>query len=189
VADGVVTALGKIAVRRAGRVALMTFGAGAPDVMPPRASKAGLVALRRGVEAGVAADGVADPQALAHALGRLGRIATQPGVVAIVSDFRDQEDWQRALGALRSRHTVIACEVRDPREGELPAAGRLTLVDPETSERLEVDTSHSAVRGRFAEIEAEGRARVAADLRRMAVEHIVLSTRGDWLRDLGRRLT
>jgi hypothetical protein len=44
------------------------------------------------------------------------------------------------------------------------------------------------VREKFAAIEAEGRAAVARELRRLRVEHVVLSTEGDWLRDLGRRL-
>jgi hypothetical protein len=51
-----------------------------------------------------------------------------------------------------------------------------------------VDTSRSAVRESFAAIEAEGRMAVARELRRLRVEHVVLSTGGDWLRDLGRRL-
>jgi uncharacterized protein (DUF58 family) len=126
---------------------------------------------------------------LTHALVRAGKVATQPGLVVVISDFRDQESgWARALGALRARHSVLAVEVRDPRESSLPAAGRLALVDPETGERIEVDTGRRAVREKFAAIEAEGRAAVARELRRLRVEHVVLSTDGDWLRDLGRRL-
>jgi uncharacterized protein (DUF58 family) len=83
---------------------------------------------------------------------------------------------------------VLAIEVCDPRELTLPAAGRLALVDPETGERIEVDTGRSAVRERFEQIEAEGRAEVARELRRLRVQHVVLTTEGDWLRELGRRL-
>ena len=46
-------------------------------------------------------------------------------------------------------------------------------------------SSRRSVRARFAAIEAEARARVASDLRRLRVNHVVLSTRGDWLRELG----
>lgn len=188
VAEGAARVVGRLAVRRAGRVALMTFGAGTPRLHPPRASRPGQVALRRALARGVAADGQRDPQALAEALWRLGRVATQPGLVAIVSDFRDQEGWTRPLGALRARHSVFAIEVRDPREARLPDVGRLAVVDPETGERLQVDTSHPALRRRFAAIEAESRARVAGELRRLRVAHSVISTDGDWLRELGRKL-
>src|SRR4051812_45016834 len=74
VAEGVALALGRLALRHAGRVGIMTFGAGEPLLLPPRGSKAGQVALRRALSAGTAVDGVHDPHALAGALGRIGRV-------------------------------------------------------------------------------------------------------------------
>jgi uncharacterized protein (DUF58 family) len=188
VAEGVALVLGRLAVRRAGRLALLTFGAGKPRLLPPRGSKPGVVALRRALADGVAVDGVHEPDALAHALGRVGKVATQPGFVAVISDFRDHDGWTRPLGALRARHSLLAIEVRDPRESELPAVGRLAVVDPETGERIEVDTSRARVRERFAALERERADAVARELRRHHVDHVVLSTERDWLLDLGRRL-
>ena len=189
VADGAAIVISRLAVRRAGRVALCTFGAGEPRLLPPRASKPGTVAVRRALAAGVAADGTGDQRSLAHALVKLGRVATQPGMVVLISDFRDQDDWIRPLGALAAHHSVMAVEVRDPRELRLPNVGHLALVDPESGQLVQIDTSRRRVRQRFAKIEAEGRARVASELRRLAVEHVVLSTSGDWLKELGRRLS
>ncbi|MFL5957322.1 MAG: DUF58 domain-containing protein [Solirubrobacterales bacterium] len=189
VAEGAALVIGRLAVRRAGSVGLLTFGAGRPRLLPPRASKPGLVALERALGEGVAPDGERDPAGLEHALVRTGKVATQAGLVVVISDFRDQDPgWTRAIGALRARHSVMALEVRDPREGVLPSVGRLALIDPETGERLEVDTGRRAIRRRFERIEAEGREQVARELRRQRIEHVVLSTEGDWLRDLGRRL-
>jgi uncharacterized protein (DUF58 family) len=188
VAEGVAQVLGRLAVRRAGRVALLTFGAGKPRLIPPRGSKPGFVALRRVLDQGVAADGHNEPEALAHALGRVGKVANQPGFVAVISDFREHQGWTRPLGALAARHSVLAVEIGDPRESELPAVGRLALVDPETGERIEVDTSRRRVRERFAELEAKRRDEIARELRRLHVEHVTLSTDRDWLLDLGRRL-
>ncbi|HEY2601416.1 MAG TPA: DUF58 domain-containing protein [Thermoleophilaceae bacterium] len=188
VAEGVAQVIGRLAVRRAGRVALMTCGAARPRLMPPRAARPGLVALGRALAEGVVPDGAADPAALSTALVRLAKVAKQAGLVVIVSDFRDQNDWTRALGALSARHSVLAVEVRDPRESELPNAGQLALVDPESGELIQVDTSRRRVRERFAELEAADRARVARELRRLRVEHVVVTTEGDWLRQLGRKL-
>jgi uncharacterized protein (DUF58 family) len=190
VAEGAALVLGRLAVRRAGSVALMTFGAGRPRLVPPRAAKAGVVALRRALGEGCATDvdGRPDRHALADALRRTGKVATQAGLVVVISDFRDQDDWTRPLGALRARHSVLAIEVGDPREQSIPAVGRLSLVDPETGARVSVDTSSRRVRERFAALEAERRATVARELRRLEVEQVALSTAGDWLGDLGRRL-
>jgi len=188
VAEGAALVLGRLATRRAGRLAVLTFGAGRERLLRPRGSRPAIVGLRRILGEGVAADGGVDRHALAGALRRMGRVARQPGLVVVVSDFRDQDDWLRPMGSLCARHSVLAIEVRDPREATLPAVGRLAVVDPETGQHLEIDTSRPAVRERFAAIEAAGRAEVARELRRLRAAHVVLSTEGDWLRELGRRL-
>lgn len=189
VAEGVAMVLGRLAVRRAGAVGLVRFGFGdAAHVMAPRGAKPGIVALRRALADGVAPDGSGRPTALADALARVGRVAGGPGVVAIVSDFRDQAEWERPLGALRVHHSVLAIEISDPREAEVPAVGRLALIDPESGRRVEVDTSSSRVRERFAALERERRQTVARELRRLRVDHVTLATDEDWLVALGRKL-
>jgi uncharacterized protein (DUF58 family) len=188
VAEGVALVIGRLAVRRAGRVGLLTFGSGKMRLIPPRGSRPALIGVRRTLAEGVGVDGQSDPLALAHAVGRVGRIAVQPGFVVIVSDFRDYRDWATPMGALRMRHSVLAVEVRDPREGALPAVGRLALIDPETGERVEIDSNHRALRERFAAAERRRRDEVASELRRLRIDHAVLSTEGDWLFELGRTL-
>jgi uncharacterized protein (DUF58 family) len=189
VAEGVALVLGRLAVRRAGAVGLVRFGFGErAHVLPPRGAKPGIVALRRALAEGVATDGQGRPDALTDALARVGRVARGPGVVAIVSDFRDQAGWERPLGALRVHHSVLAIEIGDPREADVPAVGRLALIDPETGRRAEVDTSSPQLRERFAALERERRVGVARELRRLHVDHVTLSTEDDWLVALGRRL-
>jgi len=189
VAEGVALVLGRLAVRRAGAVGLVRFGFGErAHVLPPRGAKPGIVALRRALAEGVATDGKGRPDALTDALARVGRVARGPGVVAILSDFRDQAGWERPLGALRAHHSVLAIEIGDPREADVPAVGRLALIDPETGRRAEVDTSSPQLRERFAALERERRAGVARELRRLHVDHVTLSTEDDWLVALGRRL-
>lgn len=188
VAEGAALVFGRLGVRRAGSVGLVTFGAGPARVLPPRGSKPRMVALRRELQAGVAEDGQQDSDALADALRRTGQLAGQPGLVIVISDFRDQHAWERPIGSLRVRHSVIAVEIADPRESDLPAVGHLTLVDPETGARAEVNTSSGRVRERFAALERERRDRVSAELRRLRVPHLTVFTDQDWLVELGRQL-
>ncbi len=188
VAEGAALVLGRLAIRRGGGLALATFGAGPPRLLAPRTSRPALAALGRALEEGVERDGSSDPLALAHALARIGGATRQPGLVVVISDFRDQRSWQRALGNLRMRHSALALEVGDPRECELPAVGRLALLDPETGRRIEVDTSRRRVRRRFAELERERREQLTTDLRRLRVAHVTLSTGEDWLLQLSRGL-
>jgi hypothetical protein len=57
---------------------------------------------------------------LGDAISRAAAITRQRGVVVIVSDFRGPLDWRKPLLQLMSRHEVLAVEIRDPREQELP---------------------------------------------------------------------
>jgi uncharacterized protein (DUF58 family) len=135
----------------------------------------------------VAVDG-STGEPLSLALARVGRLARPRSLIVIVSDFAGEPDWARPLAALAARHTVMAVEVRDPREQALPDVGNLALVDPETGRRIEVDTADRRLRERFAAAAEEERAAVATGLRRAGAEHVVLSTQGAWARELGRRL-
>ena len=121
---------------------------------------------------------------LGDALTRTSAIARQRGVLVVVSDFRGPLDWRKPLLQVMSRHDVVAVEIRDPREQELPNAGDLWLVDPETGQLLRVDTRDSKLRARFATAAAEERTGLARAFASIGVRHTVLTTQGDWLRPL-----
>lgn len=192
VVEGVALVFGRLGVRRAGSVGAVAFGASAPRVLAPRGAKPGMLALRRLLAEGVAPDTPGGPthdtEDMAQALQRVSRLAGQPGLVVLVSDFRQQPGWERPLGSLRMRHAVLAVEVFDPRETELPAVGHLMLVDPETGARVSVDTSSQRLRQRFAALERERSDLVARELKRLRIDHLRISTDQDWLVAIGRHL-
>ncbi|MDQ5835019.1 MAG: DUF58 domain-containing protein, partial [Actinomycetota bacterium] len=110
VAEGVVDILGALAVRRGGRVALLTYGAPQMHLVPPRGGRGARVGLRRALGEGVAADG-ASGESLPGALARLGRVARLRSLIVLISDFGGPPDeWARPLAALSGRHTVLAVE-------------------------------------------------------------------------------
>ena len=185
VAMGVALALGHAASVRGNRVGLTSFGGGSPTPLPPRQGRAGLVGmlLALGDE-----DGPGAATELAPALSLLGAVARQRALIAVVSDFRGPRDWRPPLLDLAARHDVLAVEIRDPREDELVDVGEVWFSDPETGGRLRVDTSDAGLRTRFAEAAAQERRQVAADLAAARASHVVLSTRGDWLRVLAAHL-
>ena len=188
VAEGVVEVVGMLAVRRGGKVGLLTFGAPVARLLPPRGGRGARVGLRRALSEGVAPDGTGG-EPLEQAVVRLGRLTRHASLVVVVSDLAGPPVWARRLAALAARHTVLAVEVRDPREQELPAVGRLAMVDPESGTRVEVDTRSRRLRESYASAAMEERRAVTVALRRAGAEHVVLSTEGSWARELGRRLT
>ena len=74
----------------------------------------------------------------------------------------------------------------DPRELELPAAGLMTFVDPETGKQVEVQTSRPEIRARYAAAATEQRAWIATTLRHAGAAHLQLRTDRDWLTDIVR---
>jgi uncharacterized protein (DUF58 family) len=187
VAEGVALAVGHVATRRGNRLGVVSFAAEAPVVMRPRQGRLGLLQLLARLRAEPEAEG-AGATSLGGALAGVAAVARQRGLIVLVSDFRGERDWEGPLRTLRARHGVLAVEIRDPRELELTPMGDLWLVDPETGRQLQVNTSRRRIRRRFAEAAAAERAEVAAALRRTGADHLVLSTQGDWLRDLAAHL-
>jgi len=187
VGEGVAEVVALLAVRRGGRIGLVRCGGARLLVLPPRGGRGAYARVRGALREGVAPDGM--PAAtLASALERVRRVATQPGLVVIASDFRDTAGWQRPLRALGARHELVAVEIGDPREGVLPDAGELVVVDPETGELVEVHSSDPHLRAAFEDAERARRAQVGAALRGAGALHVSLSTGDEWLRALARRL-
>jgi uncharacterized protein (DUF58 family) len=188
VGHGAAMVLAQLAIRGGGRVALALAGAQGAQLIAPGGGRRALLAVRRTLEAGVSPDGASGGTDLGEAIARLARLADRPGLLAVVSDFRADDGWERALKRAGGRHATFAVEVVDRREAELPDVGRLALVDPETGQRVEADTSDPQLRRRYSEAEAARRSAVATSLRRTGATHIVLDTERDWLRELGRRM-
>ena len=75
----------------------------------------------------------------------LTRIQKRKCVAFLVSDFED-DGWQKAAQVASRRHDLIAIDVHDPRERQLPNVGLVELQDNETGDIVVVDTSSSRVR-------------------------------------------
>jgi uncharacterized protein (DUF58 family) len=187
VAEGAALAIGHVATRQGNRLGVLPFGGEERIPLRPRQGRSGLLGLQLALRADPPPDGIGATD-LGEALTRAAHLARQRGLVVVVSDFRGPRDWQKPLIQLLNRHHVIAVEVRDPREQELPAVGDLWLVDPETGRQIRADTNSPRLRKRFAARAAEEREALAAELRRSRVQHIVLSTAGDWLHEMVRHL-
>jgi len=183
VADGVAVAIGHVATRRGNRLGITTFGDGSPTTLPPAQGRHVLLGLLAALQHEPPADG-AGATSLGAGLRHTASLARQRGIVIVVSDFRGPLDWRKPLLQLLGRHDVLAIEIRDPREQQLPDVGEIWLVDPETGRQIRVDTGSETLRRRFAEAAAEERTGVARVLSALGVPHVVLSTSGDWLRTL-----
>ena len=102
----------------------------------------------------------------------LQRIAHR-SLIILVSDFlMPPEDWEQSLRGVAAKHDVTAVQIGDPRELELPKAGRVCLQDPETGEQVVLNTSNPVVREMYEQRINEHFESVAQAFRRCGVEPV-----------------
>ncbi|MEU1847468.1 MULTISPECIES: DUF58 domain-containing protein [Micromonospora] len=159
-------------------------GPGSLHRLPARAGRKEAQGLLRAVAGTEIQPGRSDLGALVDMLNRPPR---RRGVAVVISDFLSPpQQWGRPLRKLRVRHDVLAVEIVDPRELELPDVGVLPVVDPESGELHEVQTADPGLRRRYAEAAAAQRGAIAAELRAAGAAHLRLRTDRDWLLDMVR---
>jgi uncharacterized protein (DUF58 family) len=152
--------------------------------LPARPGRKEAQGLLRAIARTEIRPGRADLGALVDMLNRPPR---RRGVAVVVSDFMAPvEGWARPVRKLGVRHDVLAIEVVDPVELELPNVGVLTVADPETGMLHEVQTSDPKLRARYAAAAGAHRAAVAQALRAAGAAHLRLRTDSDWLLDMVR---
>jgi uncharacterized protein (DUF58 family) len=189
-----VAAVGFLTAGAGNRLGAELVTAGGVRRFPARTGRAHLIGLLRTLLATPRGTAGGAMPSLADSIDGLHRALRRRGLVVIVSDFLDPaptgvpSPWERAVRRLAVRHQVIAVEVTDPRELELPNVGVLTVVDPETGRRRDVSTGSRRVRERFAAAALEQRAAVRAALGRAGVAHLPLRTDRDWVADIVRHV-
>jgi uncharacterized protein (DUF58 family) len=185
IAANAVAAVGFLTARAQNRVGAVLASGPTRRAFPPRTGRDQLRAILATVATMPAPEGAGrtDLGALCSDVG--GR-ARRRGFVCVISDFL-ADGWARPLGALATRHDVLAVEILDPRELELPDAGFLTLADPATGEVTDVRLT-PAVRRRYAAATADQRDRIRRDILGAGAQHLRLRTDRDWLADVVRHV-
>ncbi len=126
---------------------------------------------------------------LARAFTFTNQILKKHSVIFILSDFMDS-DYYKPLKVLAQKNDVIAVQVLDEAELELPAAGVLNLYDPETNEVLFVNSSNRRIRSSYSALVKKRQEELAKDLRQMNVDHVLIRNKDshiDVLRDFFER--
>jgi uncharacterized protein (DUF58 family) len=123
----------------------------------------------------------------------LGMLCRQPGFVVMISDFFDRETELLAdLATLKARgHDVMALQLLDPFEAELPTTGDYDFVDLESGKHLK--TSVESMRKTHASVVADWRSKLKTDAlskgirwRSATTAEPIVPLLRSWLEDRGR---
>ena len=182
----VATTIAHVLSRGGSRVGAVLFDTGVRTVIPPASGRNQVLRIAKAVldNREVAGTGsVTDLGALFRATAGLAR---RRSLVIIVSDFISAEGWERPLALLARRHEIVALQVTDPRESELPDVGSIYVEDAETGEQIFVDTSDAGFRKRLRDAAVERQEALEGEAQRAGVDLHRVSTDDDLVRVLVR---
>lgn len=162
------------AIRNNDRVGVLLFTDRIEHVVPPRKGRRHVLRIIRDL---LAFEPVGRGTDMVTAIDYVAKMLNEHSIVFIVSDFLEA-DISHPLKILAQRHDVVAVTVEDPSERDLPDIGIARLVDPETGETFEVDTSSPNVRDAYAERVAGEREERKHLLRRLAIDEVSVRTEG-----------
>jgi uncharacterized protein (DUF58 family) len=192
------------AIRNNDKVGLILFTDTVEKFIPPRKGRKHVLRVIREVL-------FFEPQRrgtdLNQALEFLMRVTPHKAITVVISDFLGSPASSHRGGRLRPqlmlleslaqasftmlrqanrRHDVVAVQITDPYEFELPALGRLVLEDAETGEIVEVSTGDARKRKAFAERQARAQSDLVRLLRSAGIDTIHLRTDQAYTATLGR---
>lgn len=169
--------LGFSALQNGDKVGLLVFADEPILFVPPGKGTRHLLRLVREIL-------VARPKhpgtSVAEACDFLVRTLRRKSLVFMISDFQS-DPIEKPLAKLARKHETLALRVSDPLEAELPRAGRVVMIDPETGLGIQLNTNSARIREEYARRTREQHEYVAAVLKKNGIDTAELNTRQDSL--------
>tara|TARA_B100000749_G_scaffold146551_1_gene112468 strand:+ start:1333 stop:2226 length:894 start_codon:yes stop_codon:yes gene_type:complete len=164
------------------KVGLLIFTDKPELIVPPRKGKRHVLRMVRDLL-------VFTPEgrgtSIESALDTINRVVKRRSITFLISDFLvEPESLRRPLAATNRRHDVIALDLHDPMEHQIPDVGLMALEDAETGELEWVDTSNKAWREAFEARTLDLEQQKRRLLSSLAIDHIQISTDKDYVVEL-----
>jgi uncharacterized protein (DUF58 family) len=160
------------AIKNNDKVGLIIFSDKIEKFIPPRKGKQHVLRVIREILFFKPEDSQTD---LNVALEYLSRVIKRRSIVFLVSDFLT-ENYEKSLQVANRKHDIIAINIIDPREVELPSIGFIEMEDAETGETVIVDTSNPAIRGSFYNESKDEREKREKFFKSIGVDNINIKT-------------
>ncbi|MDE7337977.1 MAG: DUF58 domain-containing protein, partial [Bacteroidales bacterium] len=120
---------------------------------------------------------------IGQALKFLRNVQKRKSSAFVLSDFMDSR-YEDALKIAGKAHEIVALQVYDPLERELPDWGLVRMHDNETGEEFMIDTASKANREAFAKFRAEEHKNFDTLMNKYGIVHTSISTQEDYVKPL-----
>ena len=102
----------------------------------------------------------------------------------LVSDFIDAHDYEKAMSIANHKHDLIALQVYDKREAQMPNVGLVRVRDAETGGERWIDTSSRRVRQAYDRWWYERQQQMSSTVQRCNVDMVSIATDDDYVKAL-----
>ena len=102
----------------------------------------------------------------------------------VISDFIDSKNYEDALTIANRKHDIVAIQVYDKRETELPAIGLMKVKDAETGSERWIDTSSKNVREAYNSWWKKRQDQMGETFNKCRVDSVSVETDEDYVRAL-----
>lgn len=168
------------AIKNGDKVGLLLFSDRIEKVIPPKKGRTHVLRLIRELL-------TAKPEGrgtdLGGALAYVNRLLNRRAIVILVSDFQDRE-FEKQLKITHRKHDLVNIVIQDEHENDLPDLGLIPLLDPETGNRILVDSSSRKARVAFRERRMKRMAAMEELFRRYTIDGLFVQTNRSWVRSL-----
>ena len=102
----------------------------------------------------------------------------------LISDFIDKNNYQDALTIANRKHDVVAIQVYDHRETELPKVGLIKIKDAETGTERWIDSSSKRIRTAYLEWWEQRQEEMNNSFKKSRVDSVSIRTEDDYVKAL-----
>jgi len=120
---------------------------------------------------------------IGEALRYLNNVVKKRSIAFLISDFL-AEDYEDGLKLANKKHDLVALQIYDRRELEMPAVGRVLFQDPETGETRWVNTNSKSVREHYKKSGEERMQNVKNACKRAGVDLASIATNESYIKPI-----
>ena len=121
---------------------------------------------------------------IAQALKYLTNVIKKRCTTFLISDFISNNSYSDALTIANRKHDVVAIQVYDRREVELPSVGLIKMKDAETGLERWIDSSSSSIRKMYGEWWSRRQEEMIQSFNKCRVDSVSLRTEDDYVKSL-----
>lgn len=154
------------------KVGLLLFSDEVEKYIPPRKGKKSTLRILRDILYFQPKSNKTD---IRNAAEYIYRLQKKRSIIFVISDFFDN-NFAESLLLIRRKHDLVALQVLDKNELELPKAGILDLQDPETGDYFTVNSNKQRIRKNYNKLVQAQQQKLTDNFKKMKIDFVKLRT-------------